>query len=265
MDWPKRIRDAALELSGPGAEPEEEEYGTRLLRDIRTAFANAKSDRLPTIDLIRELAYDTDGPWADWWNSDRSEPERGAPQRLARRLRTFGIQSQTIRLSHTTLKGYYEHQFADTWDRYQVSAPSPEPSQPSQDSDSVAGVTNVPEEPTEERRGFPSISAAVRRQINLHHGRHANNTPGRMSRESQDRLLSATDLAVTLGMSRRWVYAQVEEHGLPAYKLGRTLLFEPSAVEHWLSEHRVGEWPKSCAEQVSAAGIFSEMERTRNG
>jgi excisionase family DNA binding protein len=61
-------------------------------------------------------------------------------------------------------------------------------------------------------------------------------------------LLSADDLADALGMSRRWVYAQVEQNRLPAYKLGRSLAFELSAVRRWLAKQRVGDWGGSCDE-----------------
>ncbi len=56
-------------------------------------------------------------------------------------------------------------------------------------------------------------------------------------------LLDAQQLTDVLGMTRRWVYAQVEENGLPAYKLGRSLAFEVSAVRAWLATRRVGDWP----------------------
>jgi excisionase family DNA binding protein len=56
-------------------------------------------------------------------------------------------------------------------------------------------------------------------------------------------LLDAQELADALGMTRRWVYGQVEENGLPAYKLGRSLAFELSAVRGWLAKRRVGNWP----------------------
>jgi excisionase family DNA binding protein len=65
-----------------------------------------------------------------------------------------------------------------------------------------------------------------------------------------DRLLSATELAHLLGLTPRWVYAQVEEHGLPAYKVGRTLLFEALAVRRWLETRRIGDWPESCGESA---------------
>ncbi len=56
-------------------------------------------------------------------------------------------------------------------------------------------------------------------------------------------LLSAAELGQALGMTRRWVYAQVEENSLPAYKLGRSLAFELSAVRAWLAARRIGQWP----------------------
>jgi excisionase family DNA binding protein len=55
-------------------------------------------------------------------------------------------------------------------------------------------------------------------------------------------LLDAQQLADALGMTRRWVYSQVDENGLPAYKLGRSLAFEISAVRAWLAQRRVGDW-----------------------
>jgi len=57
-----------------------------------------------------------------------------------------------------------------------------------------------------------------------------------------NRLVGASELAEYLGMSRRWVYMQVENHDLPAYKLGRSLAFDMCAVERWLTRKRVGQW-----------------------
>lgn len=53
----------------------------------------------------------------------------------------------------------------------------------------------------------------------------------------------------SLGRDRRWVYRKVADHGLPAIKLGRELCFQLEAVQTWLIQHRVGEWP---AEGVDA-------------
>jgi excisionase family DNA binding protein len=56
-------------------------------------------------------------------------------------------------------------------------------------------------------------------------------------------LLTAEQLAATLGFSRRQVYRLVEEAGLPHYKIGAALRFEPEAVEAWLEAKRAGDWP----------------------
>jgi predicted DNA-binding transcriptional regulator AlpA len=46
-------------------------------------------------------------------------------------------------------------------------------------------------------------------------------------------------------MTRRWVYEQVGRNGLPAYKLGRSLAFELSAVRAWLSP----DWTVAASER----------------
>ena len=71
-------------------------------------------------------------------------------------------------------------------------------------------------------------------------------------------LLSPAELALALGMSRRWVYEQVYRHGLPAYKLGRSLAFELSAVRAWLAARRIGQWPESSDTQALSK---QEVER----
>jgi excisionase family DNA binding protein len=79
-------------------------------------------------------------------------------------------------------------------------------------------------------------------------------------------ILSAAEVANALGVSRRWVYARVEEHGLPAYRPpgGRMLLFRMSAVEAWLDAHRIGEWG-SCASDPADAEIQSKLEDQQTG
>jgi excisionase family DNA binding protein len=54
-------------------------------------------------------------------------------------------------------------------------------------------------------------------------------------------LLDADQLADRLGRSKRWIYRQVERQ-CPVYRVGRSLLFDPAAVDAWLSSQRAGEW-----------------------
>jgi predicted DNA-binding transcriptional regulator AlpA len=55
-------------------------------------------------------------------------------------------------------------------------------------------------------------------------------------------LISAETLALSLGQSKKWIYRQHSERGMPAIKLGRSLLFDPSAVLRWLDRQQVGDW-----------------------
>ena len=79
-------------------------------------------------------------------------------------------------------------------------------------------------------------------------------------------LLTASTLAAGLGVPRRWVYRQVECHGMPAYRpSGRALLFELSAVRAWLQGSRVGDWPESCADPLTADPIYAHMQELPSG
>lgn len=78
-------------------------------------------------------------------------------------------------------------------------------------------------------------------------------------------LLDAAALARQLGVSTRWVYAQVEEHSLPHYRFGRALAFEATAVRSWLYRHRAGEWPQDCDAVSSADFISGNMTKRADG
>ncbi len=55
--------------------------------------------------------------------------------------------------------------------------------------------------------------------------------------------VDADALAQLLGVpSRRWVYRAVAEHGMPAIRVGRSVLFSTSAVCSWLESQRIGDW-----------------------
>ena len=84
---------------------------------------------------------------------------------------------------------------------------------------------------------------------------------------SLEPLLTAARLAEALGVSRRWVYAQVEEHGMPVYRPpgGRTLLFRRSAVTAWLDAYRDGDWSASCPDPDRTAGISSNVQKVQLG
>ena len=82
-------------------------------------------------------------------------------------------------------------------------------------------------------------------------------------------LLSATQVADELGVTRRWVYHQVEQHEMPTYRPpgGRKLLFELGAVEAWLRAFRYGDWSAldPCVDPDPTAGIPSTMQDLQVG
>lgn len=122
--WPDRARVAAAEAIKTATG--DESLGIMLLADIRSAFDHRQCDRLPTDTLISTL---TDGmverPWL--------EISHGKPinsRRLAKLLKPFGIQPNTIRLpdGHTP-KGYLRAWFDDAFARYlpgELSATAPQ-------------------------------------------------------------------------------------------------------------------------------------------
>ena len=112
--WPSRARNAALNLS-LGRDIHEDSLGIQLLKDCRSAFERGDTNRLPTVQLITELAQDDEAPWADWHSNGKPIGARD----LARLLKQFEIRSRTIRLANGgTPKGFHRDQFEDAWQRY---------------------------------------------------------------------------------------------------------------------------------------------------
>ena len=110
-DWPKLARLAARALSSDGEQSKT--VGIELLSDIQEAFEAKEVDRLSSADLIAILITDDEKPWAGY---NRGFPIK--PAQVAKRLREYGICSNTIRVFGTTKKGYLKDQFADAFDRY---------------------------------------------------------------------------------------------------------------------------------------------------
>jgi putative DNA primase/helicase len=87
--------------------------GTMLLADIREVFTKNKCDRIFSKSLVEQLCEMTDQPW--------SEARRGKPVTenwIARRLRSFGVSSQNIRIGDEQAKGYELADFGEVFDRY---------------------------------------------------------------------------------------------------------------------------------------------------
>ena len=78
-------------------------------------------------------------------------------------------------------------------------------------------------------------------------------------------ILDASGLAQQLGVTRRWIYTQVEEHGLPHYRFGKALAFEALAVRAWLDEHRAGQWPEHCPHPRTTDFISGNVKDSGDG
>jgi excisionase family DNA binding protein len=55
-----------------------------------------------------------------------------------------------------------------------------------------------------------------------------------------NRFLTIGELADALGVSRSWLYQQVERDRIPHYRLGRAIRFDDAQVREWLHETSYG-------------------------
>jgi hypothetical protein len=114
-EWPSKIRHSLVALFR-SAGSEDSSLGVSLLRDIRAVFEsrNGKdADRIYSVDLACALC-DTEGsPWLEW---DRGKGLTA--NALAKRLKSFHVSPQTIRMGANTGKGYMRDAFTEHWERY---------------------------------------------------------------------------------------------------------------------------------------------------
>jgi hypothetical protein len=107
--WPARARQAAVVLHADRAD--DESLALRLLADIRHVFDRLGVDRFATAALISALRDDEESPWA-------SDHHPLTPERLARHLRPFSIQSIQMKIDGVKVRGFSREGFVDTWERY---------------------------------------------------------------------------------------------------------------------------------------------------
>ena len=109
-EWPQRARRAA---EAAQAAVEDNLARVQLLTDIKTAFMQRATDRLPSADLVDALIAMECRPWAEW-KASKPLSQNG----LARLLRSLKIRPGSIRIAAETPKGYYAAQFEDAFRRY---------------------------------------------------------------------------------------------------------------------------------------------------
>jgi putative DNA primase/helicase len=112
-DWPKRVEESYRALMSR-EDGEAQGIGTMLLEDIRAVFGEIGIDRIFSAVLVEKLVAITDRPWP--------EAHRGKPISetwLARKLKTFGVSSQKLRMRGEQPKqGYYLNDFQEPFTRY---------------------------------------------------------------------------------------------------------------------------------------------------
>ncbi|MFE2673747.1 DUF3631 domain-containing protein [Streptomyces hygroscopicus] len=116
-DWPRRAREACVELVAAASAGDKASLGIRLLTDLRdSVFCGA--DRMPTAQIVAALNALDEAPWADM---------NGKPldaRQLAKRLGEYvtadnePIKARNIRTGAGVAKGYYAADLYDAWKRY---------------------------------------------------------------------------------------------------------------------------------------------------
>lgn len=95
------------------APPSDLELNSQLLRDIKSAFEQLKTDRLSSSALVSALLALPDRPWPYIQRGRKPMTETG----LARRLRSLGICPRNLRLNGTQSKGYDLADFSEAFAR----------------------------------------------------------------------------------------------------------------------------------------------------
>lgn len=101
--WPERARKAALALSTAQALMDSSP-AIELLDAIKDVFTLYQVDTLFTHDLIKLLALAEESKYEHWWGAREAKPATGAANRLANKLRPFGIHSEDQRLGTVVRK-----------------------------------------------------------------------------------------------------------------------------------------------------------------
>jgi len=133
-EWPRRAREAAVELSAEAAEAEQSD-DIRLLADVHEVFDRMPHVTfLPTRVLLNELRKFEEAPWGEVDFTAR---------RLATQLGKFDVSSR--RDTTGKVRGYYRSDFKDAFSRYlpsEASEPSETASDQQERSDGVSDASD---------------------------------------------------------------------------------------------------------------------------
>jgi len=116
--WPQTAR-AACRHFVLHTGPQITSPGVRLLADLRHVFAQARTDRMFTADLVPALVAIEESSWDDV--QGRALDAR----RLSKELARYGVKPKNIKLGGTVAKGYRidgDDGLSDAWSRYLPTA-----------------------------------------------------------------------------------------------------------------------------------------------
>ncbi len=116
-EWPDRVTNAALALSGQTTDTNPE-GSVQLLGAIRAYFEETGCAKVFSAVLVEWLNREADGPFAGWNNG------KGIRQADIRRLlREFEIQPRSVRIGEESQKGYASEWFEDAFASYLADPP----------------------------------------------------------------------------------------------------------------------------------------------
>lgn len=130
--WPERAR-AACRYFVLDSDHDELSFGARLLRDVRTAFAD--HERMFSADVVSTLTSGEESEWADLWGKPLDQA------RLAKELKRYGVRSKDIRIGGNKAKGYQvdgDDGLTQAWHRYLPSGPTRD----NRDTGDIAGQSD---------------------------------------------------------------------------------------------------------------------------
>ena len=103
--------EAAVALSSN--KDDEESINIKLLKDIRDHIKEHNLARIRTEELLQHLNSLEERPWNTFYRGGGM-----TARQLADRMRSFRIQSTTIRFDDRTAKGYLVEDMVDAFNRY---------------------------------------------------------------------------------------------------------------------------------------------------
>lgn len=133
--WPARARVAAVALVAAARESSPS-LGVRLLADLREVFGDRPA--MFTESILEALIAMEEAPWADL----RGKPVNA--RRLASYLRSYGIESRSVRIGETVRRGYAREDLWDAWSRYLPPRPATSATGATVDAPDSAAVADVP-------------------------------------------------------------------------------------------------------------------------